>query len=74
MHGARPSYSVVAIALSDGHQCQPSVFIAFAYRAPVLPSGSGGIGGCLGGYAGSPARPETPIMRSFSAKNGSSIA
>jgi hypothetical protein len=30
MHGARPSYSVVAIALSDGHQCQPSLFIAWA--------------------------------------------
>ena len=30
MHGARPSYSVVAIAESDGHQCQPSLFIAWA--------------------------------------------
>ena len=30
MHGARPSYSVVAIALSDGHQCQPNLFIAWA--------------------------------------------
>ena len=25
MHGARPPYSSVAIALSDGHQCQPSL-------------------------------------------------
>ncbi len=25
MHGARPSYSVVATAVSDGHQCQPSL-------------------------------------------------
>ena len=49
MHGARPSYSVVAIAVSDGHQCQPSLFIARAKRAPVLPSGSGGIGGWCGG-------------------------
>ena len=30
--------------------------------------GSGGRGGCLGGYIGSPANPETPIIRSFSAK------
>ena len=74
MHGARPSYSVVATAASDGHQCQPSRFIAWANRAPDLPSGSGGIGGCLGGLPGSPARPDTPVMRSFSAKNGSSVA
>src|ERR1700684_3763722 len=49
MHGARPSYSVVATEVSDGHQCQPSLFIACASRAPLLPKGSGGIGGCFGG-------------------------
>ena len=27
MQGARPSYSVVATALSDGHQCHPNPFI-----------------------------------------------
>jgi hypothetical protein len=48
--------------------------MAFANSVPDLPSGSGGIGGCVGGKAGSPAKPETPIMRSFSAKNGSSVA
>src|SRR5271155_988092 len=45
MHGARPSYSVVATAMSDGHQCQPSWFIARAYRVPVFPNGTGGIVG-----------------------------
>ena len=49
MHGARPSYSVVATEVSDGHQCQPSLFIAWANLVPLLPSGSGGIGGCFGG-------------------------
>src|SRR5258708_994653 len=45
MHLARPSYSVVATAISDGHQCQPSLFVAGAYRVPVLPGGTGGIVG-----------------------------
>ena len=49
MHGARPSYSVVAIALSDGHQCQPSWFIVCAILVPDLPSGRGGIGGSCAG-------------------------
>ena len=49
MQGARPSYSVVAIALSDGHQCQPSRFIVWPILAPLLPSGSGGIGGVCAG-------------------------
>jgi hypothetical protein len=49
MHGARPSYSTVATEVSDGHQCQPSLFIATANLVPLLPSGSGGIGGCFGG-------------------------
>src|SRR4051794_16820301 len=59
---------------SEGHQCQPSWFMALPNLAPDLPSGSGGIGGCFGGLAGSPARPETPMMRSFCSKNGSSVA
>ena len=41
--------STVAMVESDAHQCQPSWFIALPRRAPDLPSGSGGIGGCLGG-------------------------
>ena len=73
MQGARPSYSVVATVVSDGHQCQPSRFIARAQAMPVRPSGIGGIGGSRGGTPGSPARPDTPIMRSFSAKNGSRV-
>ena len=66
MQAARPSYSVVATVVSDGHQCQPSRFSAEAKGVPVLPSGIGGMGGRRNGPAGSPARPETPIMRSFS--------
>src|ERR1700722_8000919 len=58
MQAARPSYSVVAMEVSDGHQCQPSLFIACAYRMPVLPSGIGGIGGSRDGTPGSPARPD----------------
>src|ERR1700729_3509199 len=49
MHGARPSYSVVAMALSDGHQCQPSWFIVLPIFAPDLPNGSGGMGGLCAG-------------------------
>ena len=44
-----PSYSVVATAISDGHQCQPSLFIANAYRVPVFPNGTGGMVGSCGG-------------------------
>jgi hypothetical protein len=63
--------STVATVVSDGHQCQPSRFIALASIAPERPSGSGGF---LGGTPGSPARPETPIIRSFSSKNGTSMS
>ena len=46
----RPSVVLaVATEVSDGHQCQPSLFIACANRVPLLPSGNGGIGGCFGG-------------------------
>src|SRR5215469_9019385 len=45
MHLARPSYSVVATAMSDGHQCHPNLFMARAYRVPVFPSGTGGMVG-----------------------------
>src|SRR5690349_1230751 len=67
MQGARPSYSRVAIALSDGHQCQPSRLNPFASVVPSLPSGTGGSGTSFGGYAGSPASPDTPIIRAFTA-------
>src|ERR1700755_1008793 len=49
MHLARPLYSVVATEMSDGHQCQPSWFLAFAWRLPLLPSGTGGSVGSCGG-------------------------
>src|ERR1700756_1922327 len=52
MHCARPSYSTVVIALSEGHQCQPSLLSPRANVAPDLPSGSGGIIGSRGGEAG----------------------
>jgi len=65
---------VVATVVSDGHQCQPSLFMAWPSSAPERPSGCGGIGGSVGGKAGSPDNPETPIMRSFSAKNGASMS
>ena len=74
MHGARPSYSCDVTALSDGHQCQPSFSKPAAIVFPLLPSGSGGIVGSWYGYAGSPARPETPIIRSLMAKKGSSVS
>src|SRR5262245_35279591 len=60
------------IALSDGHQCQPSRSKPRAMVSPSLPSGIGGVGrGDLGGYDGSPLRPATPIIWSFRSKNGS---
>src|SRR5262249_3656914 len=60
------------IALSDGHQCQPSLSKPRAMVSPSLPSGIGGVGrGDLGGYDGSPLRPATPIIWSFRSKNGS---
>ena len=72
MHAARPSYSVVAMVVSDGHQCQPSLFRPVASLAPPLPSGSGGIARAgRGGLAGSPAMPETPIIASFRSNQGS---
>src|ERR1700739_2415702 len=46
IHLPRPSYSMVATAMSDGHQCQPSWLIARAYRVPVFPRGTGGRLGC----------------------------
>ena len=49
MQPARPSYSVEAIALSDGHQCQPIRLSPLASVAPERPSGSGGMTGSLGG-------------------------
>src|ERR1700745_4395393 len=54
MHLARPLYSVVAIEMSDGHQCQPSWFIACAKRVPDFPSGTGGMVGSVGGAGGDP--------------------
>src|SRR5690349_4562405 len=72
MQGARPSCSWVAIALSDGHQCQPSLLNPFARVVPSLPSGTGGSGTSFGGYAGSPPRPETPIMRALTSYQGAS--
>ena len=36
MHFARPSYSVVATAISEGHQCQPSLFIARAWESGAM--------------------------------------
>src|SRR5581483_1949918 len=76
MHGARPSYASLMIALSDGHQCQPRRLNPRAMVSPSFPSGSGGSGGIFGGsagYAGSPARPETPIMRSLTSYQGASV-
>src|SRR5690349_23549604 len=74
MHGARPSYSCDAIAESDGHQCQPSLSNPRASALPTLPSAIAGIGGLRGGLLGFPASPDTPIMRSFTSKNGAKVA
>ena len=56
--------------LYAGHfpRMHPSDFKVRASSRPLSPIGSGGICGCLAGYAGSPARPEMPIILSFSAK------
>jgi hypothetical protein len=58
--------------VSDGHQCQPSLFIA-------LPISGAGLAERMRRHRRLRAadtriagRPETPIMRSFSSKNGSS--
>jgi hypothetical protein len=53
------------IALSEGHQCHPSLLNPLAMTSPFLPTGSGGRWDFLGGYAGFPSSPETPIIRSF---------
>ena len=76
MQGARPSYSVVAIAVSDGHQCQPSPFIVCAILAPDLPNGSGGIGEqeerlgdeCGEGRDGQPG--DLPVLRTTTSRPG----
>src|ERR1700753_3771478 len=65
---------MVATVVSDGHQCQPSLFMALPMIGPDNPSGCGGIGGCVNGERGSPDKPETPIIRSFSSKNGVSAS
>src|ERR1700746_2096926 len=65
MHLSRPSYSTVVIALSDGHQCQPSLLSPRANVAPDLPSGSGGIIGSWDGKGGGRAqtgKPHTPVF------------
>ena len=52
--------------LSDTHQCQPSLSKPRPMVSPRMPKGKGGVGrGARGGFAGSPARPATPISRSF---------
>ena len=61
------------MAVSDGHQCQPSLSNPAAIVWPSLPRGMGWVcRGGLGGYAVSPLRPATPTMRSLRSKNGSS--
>src|SRR5438128_4356516 len=65
---------MVATVVSDGHQCQPSLFMALPMSGPDSPSGCGGIGGCVSGDIGSPDRPDTPMIRSFSSKNGVSAS
>ena len=47
---------------------------ALPISGPESPSGCGGIGGCVSGERGSPDRPDTPIIRSFSSKNGVSTS
>jgi hypothetical protein len=65
---------MVATVVSDGHQCQPSLFMALAISGPESPSGWGGIGGWVSGDSGSPDNPDTPIILSFSSKNGTSVS
>ncbi|MGY4369021.1 hypothetical protein ACVW1A_005086 [Bradyrhizobium sp. LB1.3] len=65
---------MVATVVSDGHQCQPRSFMALPMMAPDKPSGCCGIGGCVSGESGSPDRPDVPIIRSFSSKNGVSAS
>ncbi|MGY2934189.1 hypothetical protein ACVWZ6_003791 [Bradyrhizobium sp. GM6.1] len=65
---------MVATVVSDGHQCQPSLFMVLPMIAPDNPIGCGGIGGCVSGESGSPDRPDVPIIRSFSSKNGVSAS
>jgi hypothetical protein len=48
--------------------------MALPISGPESPSGCGGIGGCVSGDSGSPDMPETPIIRSFSSKNGVSAS
>jgi hypothetical protein len=48
--------------------------MALPIKGPESPSGCGGIGGRVSGERGSPDRPETPIIRSFSSKNGVSAS
>ena len=48
--------------------------MALPISGPESPSGCGGIGGCVSGDSGSPDRPDTPIIRSFSSKNGVSAS
>nr|WP_245284517.1 hypothetical protein [Bradyrhizobium sp. th.b2] len=48
--------------------------MALPISGPDRPSGCGGIGGWLSGDSGSPDRPDVPMMRSFSSKNGVSAS
>src|SRR4029079_3894357 len=52
MQRALPSESLCAPVVSDGHQCQPSLFMALPIRGPESPSGCGGIGGWVSGESG----------------------
>src|SRR5262249_58189181 len=68
--GARPSYSRVVIALSDGHQCHPRRLKPAASVSPSLPSGTGGSGSSFGGDGGTPGGPGTPLIRGVRAGVG----
>ena len=72
LQGALPSYGAVSTALSEGHQCQPRLSKPSMTFSPTLPMGTGGVWrGDLGGLAGSPVTPATPIILSFRSKYGS---
>ena len=43
-------------------------------NSPIKVVNFNGIGGCVSGESGSPDRPDVPIMRSFSSKNGVSAS